>query len=68
MPKTGKTTQESMETRRQGIDFALLPRTLREAIYVACLLGISFIWIDALCIIQGDIDDWTKESAMMSKV
>jgi len=31
-----------------------LPKTLRDAITVATLAGYSFLWIDALCIIQND--------------
>ena len=28
-------------------------------------VGYSYLWIDALCIIQEDVEDWTKEAAMM---
>ena len=31
-------------------------------------LGIKYIWIDSLCIIQDDIDDWDKQSALMKDV
>jgi len=31
-------------------------------------LEISYIWIDSLCIIQGDAEDWAKESVTMIKV
>ncbi|RGP78904.1 hypothetical protein FLONG3_2809 [Fusarium longipes] len=31
-------------------------------------LGIQYIWIDALCIIQGDKDDWERESKLMANV
>lgn len=30
--------------------------------------SVHYIWIDSLCIIQGDPDDWLKESALMQKV
>jgi len=68
MPESSKTTTETMEAHQQAINFALLPKTLREAIIVTRSLGISFIWIDALCIIQGDEDDWNRESATMYQV
>lgn len=29
---------------------------------------ISYIWIDSLCIIQDDNNDWQRESSTMSKV
>jgi hypothetical protein len=68
MPESGKTTRETLEARLAGIEFKLLPRTLREAIYVTRSLGIPFIWIDALCIIQGDEADWGKQCSMMAQV
>lgn len=68
MPETGKTTKETESERRKEIMLHLLPRTLREAVYVTRLLKIPYLWVDALCIIQGDREDWLKESAMMCQV
>lgn len=31
-------------------------------------LGVRYIWIDALCILQGDKSDWEKESTTMANV
>ncbi|KAJ4092113.1 hypothetical protein NW761_006333 [Fusarium oxysporum] len=31
-------------------------------------LCIRYLWVDALCIIQGDAEDWSKESFQMSKI
>ena len=42
-----------------------LPATFQHAILFACELGISWIWIDALCIMQGNEEDWLLESAQM---
>jgi hypothetical protein len=41
---------------------------VKDAILVCRAVGIQYIWIDALCIIQGDSKDWDKESEMMGKV
>jgi hypothetical protein len=68
MPDRAKTTRETVKARQTGIEFELLPRTLRDAIHVTRSLRIPFIWIDALCIIQGDIEDWEKECEMMAEV
>lgn len=51
-----------------GIPFNSLPRTLREACRVAQVLGVRYIWIDSLCIIQDDDRDWDKESGLMSDI
>ncbi|KAK1584941.1 heterokaryon incompatibility protein [Colletotrichum navitas] len=50
------------------IDFDRLPKTFRDAITVTRGLGIEYIWIDTLCIIQDDGDDWEKESSKMETV
>jgi len=39
-----------------------------DAIQVTQTLGIDYIWIDSLCIIQDSPDDWFSESASMSNV
>ncbi|KDN67572.1 putative heterokaryon incompatibility protein [Colletotrichum sublineola] len=50
------------------IDFDRLPKTFRDAITVTRGLGIEYIWIDTLCIIQDDEDDWGTESSKMETV
>jgi len=45
-----------------------LCKTFQDAIYVARYLKIDYIWIDSLCIIQDDEEDWKKESVLMSDV
>lgn len=50
------------------ISISELPTTYREGICVSLALGISYIWIDSLCIIQDDEEDWDKEAAMMKDV
>jgi len=45
-----------------------LPLTFRDAITAASRLGLEYIWIDALCIIQQDVEDWALQSVTMSKV
>lgn len=47
---------------------AELPKTYREACEVATSLGFSHIWIDSLCIVQDDVADWEKESAVMGQI
>ncbi|KAK1689915.1 heterokaryon incompatibility protein-domain-containing protein, partial [Colletotrichum godetiae] len=47
-----------------------LPLLYSEAVKVAKELGIRYLWIDALCIIQegDDFADWRHESTLMDKV
>jgi hypothetical protein len=45
-----------------------LPQTIKDAIILTRALGVSHIWIDALCIIQNDAQDWEVEAAKMASV
>jgi hypothetical protein len=47
------------------IETASLPKTWREAIDITLHIGLYYIWIDSLCIIQGNQDDWRQESGKM---
>ncbi|KAK4154088.1 heterokaryon incompatibility protein-domain-containing protein [Chaetomidium leptoderma] len=51
-----------------GIDFASLPKSFRDAVIMAHTLGIEYIWIDSICIIQDSKEDWLRESARMGHV
>ncbi|KAH7154483.1 heterokaryon incompatibility protein-domain-containing protein [Fusarium sp. MPI-SDFR-AT-0072] len=57
---------ESMTTT--GMPIKDLPATFRDAITVTNRLGLEYIWIDALCIIQLDAEDWSLHSVTMAKV
>jgi hypothetical protein len=45
-----------------------LPLTLRDACLVCRALKIKFIWIDALCILQDEHEDWEREAALMGHI
>ncbi|KAI9162777.1 hypothetical protein HJFPF1_04369 [Paramyrothecium foliicola] len=63
-----KTTQETLNKHRDGIDYASLPLTQREAILATLYLGIRYLWIDSMCIIQDSPHDWEAESARMGSI
>jgi hypothetical protein len=63
-----KLFQDEYDTFKALVSFADLPRTFQEAVYVTMYLGIPYIWIDALCIIQDSQQDWAREAALMSEV
>jgi hypothetical protein len=62
------TTSETIEERQQGIHVNQLPQTYQDAITVARAIGLQYIWIDSLCIIQNDLLDWQHEAAKMASV
>ncbi|PMD31521.1 HET-domain-containing protein, partial [Hyaloscypha variabilis F] len=45
-----------------------LPKTFVEAVSVARRLGARYLWIDSLCIVQDDLEDWRNESSLMYEV
>jgi hypothetical protein len=45
-----------------------LPRTFKDAIEVTRELGLQYLWIDSLCIVQDSIEDWEIESNRMYEV
>ncbi|RGP66167.1 hypothetical protein FSPOR_6787 [Fusarium sporotrichioides] len=51
-----------------GMSVHNLPLTFRDAITATNRLGLEYIWIDALCIIQQDAEDWISQSVTMAKV
>ena len=53
---------------RQSIPPEALPKTFQDAIHTARCLGLEYLWIDSLCIIQDDDEDWRKEASLMSSV
>jgi hypothetical protein len=50
------------------IQSTVLPKTFYDAITATREIGERYIWIDSLCIIQDDPNDWQKESALMGLV
>ncbi|CZR57953.1 uncharacterized protein PAC_07843 [Phialocephala subalpina] len=62
------TTKTSLSSHMQSIPLSMMPQTFLDAILVTRKLGIEFIWIDSLCIVQDDAEDWAKEAARMSTV
>ncbi|KAI0449909.1 heterokaryon incompatibility protein-domain-containing protein [Xylaria acuta] len=63
-----KTTRGNIEKYRKQILYDSLPKTFQEAIEVARALQIRHLWVDSLCIIQDDREDWETEAAKMMNV
>jgi Heterokaryon incompatibility protein (HET) len=67
-PQPFTLTLETMESKLQGISVSKIPETFENAICVARLLNIQYLWIDALCIIQDSDVDKAVEMATMDQV
>lgn len=62
------TTKATLHERKDGICWDQLPATFQDAIIVTQRLGYQYLWIDALCIVQDDPDDWACESTKMGQI
>jgi len=49
----------------RSIKLSQLQRVYREAIEITLRLGVSYLWIDSLCICQDDKQDWNEEASKM---
>lgn len=62
------TTTGNIAQYLENIPLDQLPETVKDAILLCVKLGFWYIWIDCLCIIQDDKDDWTNQAAQMSRI
>lgn len=62
------TTTENIDRFKAGIPIDAFPRTFRDAISVTQLIQCCFLWIDSLCIIQDNTEDWKNEASHMAEV
>lgn len=64
----GQTTRENLSRYLQHIPFNELPPTVIDAILLCFKLGFRFLWVDRLCIVQDDQEDWSEEASRMCEV
>jgi hypothetical protein len=62
------TTDSNIDARRTGFSLSELPKTFQDAVRVTRELDIEYLWIDSLCIIQWNADDWKREAGRMEDV
>jgi len=63
-----RTLRGNFDERRREFRMDVLPQTFRDAVTVTRELGKRYLWIDSLCIIQDDPNDWAVESKRMEDV
>lgn len=61
-------TRDNLESLLTSIPYDRLTKTFQDAIRATQLLGFEYIWIDSLCILQGDEQDWLSEASRMADV
>lgn len=62
------TRKENYRRHLASIPLQKISKTFHDTILVARTLGVHFIWIDSLRIIQDNHDDWAREASQMAGV
>lgn len=63
-----KLLKDNLLELTKEIFLAALPRVFQDALEATRRLGLRYIWIDSICIIQDSEEDWRRESANMNAV
>lgn len=67
-----KLTSDNKTSLENRVPLKELPATIQDAIVLTRRLGMRYIWVDCLCIIQGNdtvaVQDWEHESVRMASV
>ena len=67
-PRTYLTDALTYNTRKAGIAYVDLPPLIQDVVSCARKLGIKYVWIDRLCIIQGDTEDFKSQAPKMGEI
>lgn len=62
------TTIDTLKWRLKNIPFESLTKTFQDAVTVTRAIGLRYLWIDSLCIIQDDNADWLNEASHMGSI
>ncbi|OAP63579.1 hypothetical protein AYL99_02806 [Fonsecaea erecta] len=58
----------NLDSLTEDIAWSQLPKTAQDAIEICRKLGIDYLWIDSLCIIQHYQPDWDDQSEKMCTI
>jgi hypothetical protein len=62
------TNSKTLEAHMKGIPYANLPKTFQHAVIATRELGLKYLWIDSLCIIQDSQEDWERQCSKMPEI
>ncbi|KAM5356528.1 hypothetical protein ACJ41O_003174 [Fusarium nematophilum] len=61
-------TGDTLPSFKTSIPIEALPQNFQDACNIVKTLGHQYLWIDSLCIIQDDSEDWAIEAGRMASV
>ncbi|KAI1505802.1 heterokaryon incompatibility protein-domain-containing protein [Biscogniauxia marginata] len=63
-----KTERGTIAERLASIDTNSMTLVVKDAVRVCNALGIRYLWVDAICIVQDDRSDWDRESQRIDRI
>ena len=57
-----KTLRSNIKERFMSLPVSDLPLTLLQAVEIISRLGLHYLWIDSICIVQDNFQDWEAEA------
>ncbi len=67
-PQPIQLTRSNLAELTEKITLTLLPTSIQDAILTVRRLGMRYLWVDALCIIQDSSEDKVKEIERMDQI
>ncbi|KAJ5918102.1 HET domain protein [Penicillium verhagenii] len=67
-PQPVQLMKENIQKLKDSIDYDELPKTIQDVIRVAQGLGVQYVWVDALCIVQDDGDFKKEQIGQMKNI
>jgi hypothetical protein len=61
-------TRDNIDLFKLSLPVENLTQTFQDALLTTMNLGFEYVWIDSLCIIQDNVEDWKQEASMMGDV
>jgi hypothetical protein len=61
-------TTSNIATFRERINLSDLPKTIVDAVRITREIGVQYLWVDALCIMQDSMPDWHRQSVQMASI
>lgn len=62
------TFTHNLEEHKRRLELETLPATFKDAVKITRDLGIRYLWIDSICIIQGPDGDFSEQAKRMEDV
>jgi hypothetical protein len=59
---------DNIKAYTEGIELDQIPQTIRDAIVSTQLLGLQYLWVDSLCILQDSKEDKNREIPLIRKI